>query len=145
MDKVVQGPGNKGGVDLHQTMEDIDKTMQAFIESANVDRVYSAPVEVGDTKIIHASENVVAMGFGAGAGYETPESSETSEMPEGEGGVGGAGAGGKTFCRPVAVIIASPEGVRVEPIFDRTKIAMAAVTAAGFMAGMLFRMSRGYK
>jgi hypothetical protein len=41
----------------------------------------------------------------------------------------------------VAVVIASPEGVRVEPVVDPTKIALAALTAAGFMLGMFFRMS----
>jgi hypothetical protein len=41
----------------------------------------------------------------------------------------------------VAVVIASPEGVRVEPVFDITKIALAGLTALGFMVGMMFRMS----
>jgi hypothetical protein len=49
------------------------------------------------------------------------------------------------FSRPVAVIIASPEGVRVEPVVDVTKIALAALTAAGFMVGMLLRMNRPRK
>jgi len=61
----------------------------------------------------------------------------------GEGGGGGGGGGGQTLSRPVAVIIASPDGVRVEPVADRTKVLMAAITAAGFVAGMFFRMSRG--
>jgi hypothetical protein len=41
------------------------------------------------------------------------------------------------------VVINSPEGVRVEPVVDVTKIALAALTAAGFMIGMLFKMTRG--
>ena len=44
--------------------------------------------------------------------------------------------------RPVAVIIAAPEGVRVEPVVDATKIGLAALTAAGFMFGMWMRMAR---
>jgi uncharacterized spore protein YtfJ len=143
MDKVVEGPGKTGGVNLHQTIEDINKTMEAFIETASVDRVYGKPIEVGDTKIIPAAENLVALGFGAGSGYGISEENEDSEVPNGEGSAGGGVGGGRTFSRPVAVIIASPEGIRVEPVFDRTKIAMAAITAAGFMAGMLFRMTRG--
>jgi hypothetical protein len=35
--------------------------------------------------------------------------------------------------------------VRVEPVADRTKVIMAAITAAGFVAGMFLRMSRGPK
>jgi uncharacterized spore protein YtfJ len=143
MDKVVQGPGKTAGVNVHQTMEDINKTMEAFIETASVDRVYGAPIEVGDTKIIPAAENLVVLGFGAGGGYGFSEGKEDSEIPEGDSGAGGGVGGGRTLSRPVAVIIASPEGIRVEPVFDRTKVAMAAITAAGFMAGMLFRMTRG--
>jgi uncharacterized spore protein YtfJ len=148
MDKVVKSPGNAGGVDLHQTMDDINATMKAFIDTANVDRVYGAPVEVGETIIIPAAENLVVMGFGAGGGYGTIESESDEETPKkgegmGEGGGGGGGGGGRTLSRPVAVIIASPEGVRIEPVADRTKVIMAAITAAGFVAGMFFRMTRG--
>jgi uncharacterized spore protein YtfJ len=148
MDKVVKGPGSAGGLDLHQTFDDINSTMEAFIESASVDRVYGAPVEVGETKIIPAAENLVIMGFGAGGGYgstefEGDEETQTAGEGVGEGGGGVGGGGGQTLSRPVAVIIASPDGVRVEPVADRTKVLMAAITAAGFVAGMFFRMSRG--
>jgi uncharacterized spore protein YtfJ len=57
------------------------------------------------------------------------------------GGEGtGGGGGGRSFARPVAVIIASPDGVRVEPVVDVTKIALAAFTAGAFMVGMFLRM-----
>ena len=81
MDKVVKGPGNAGGVDLHQTMDDVNTTMKAFIEAASVDRVYGAPIEVGETKIIPAAENLVVMGFGAGFGYGTSEFESNEETP----------------------------------------------------------------
>jgi uncharacterized spore protein YtfJ len=54
----------------------------------------------------------------------------------------GGGGGGRILSRPVAVVIASPEGVRVEPVVDITKVALAGLTALGFMIGMMFRMSR---
>jgi uncharacterized spore protein YtfJ len=152
MDKVVKGPGGSGGVDLHQTLDDINSTMESFLETASVDRVYGAPIEVGDTVIIPTAENLVIMGFGGGAGYgvadfENKKDEEASPPGEGtgEGGGGGGGGGGRTLSRPVAVIIASPEGVRVEPVADRTKVIMAAITAAGFVAGMFLKMSRGPK
>jgi uncharacterized spore protein YtfJ len=146
MDKVVKGPGSTGGLDLHQTFDDINSTMETFIESASVDRVYGAPVEVGETKIIPAAENLVVMGFGAGGGYGSAPiagDEETQSAGEGVGEGRGGGGGGRTLSRPVAIIIASPDGVRVEPVADRTKVLMAAITAAGFVAGMFFRMSRG--
>ena len=147
MDKVVKGPGDAGKFDLSQTFDEVNKTMNAFIETASVDKVYGAVVEVGDTKIIPTSENLVIMGFGAGGGYGKSEfegeESPTDGEGTGEGGGGGIGGGGRTLSRPVAVVIASPEGVRVEPVADRTKVIMAAITAAGFVAGMFLRMSRG--
>jgi uncharacterized spore protein YtfJ len=151
MDKVVKGPGSSAGADLHQTLDDINTTIKSFLETASVDRVYGKPIEVGSTKIIPTAENLVIMGFGAGSGYGTAdfEKSDEDDSPPGpgtgEGGGGGGGGGGRTLSRPVAVVIASPEGVRVEPVADRTKVIMAAITAAGFVAGMFLRMSRGPK
>jgi uncharacterized spore protein YtfJ len=148
MEKVVTSPGESGKIDLHQTFEDVNATMQAFIESASVDKVYGQPIEVGQTKIIPTSENLVVLGFGAGSGYGKGDFSDEESPPgegTGEGGGGGGGGGGRTLSRPVAVVIASPEGVRVEPVADRTKVIMAAITAAGFVAGMFLRMSRGPK
>lgn len=147
MDKVVTSPGDTGGFEFPDTNSDVNKTMVALIETANVDRVYGEPIEFGDTKIIPTSENLTFMGFGFGSGYGQGMSEEDSEEDdEGAPMVGagsGGGGGGRTFSRPVAVVIASPEGVRVEPIADRTKVIMAAITAAGFMASMVFRMMRG--
>ncbi|HUV27903.1 MAG TPA: spore germination protein GerW family protein [Anaerolineales bacterium] len=148
MDKVVKGPGGTGGVDLHQTLDDINSTMESFLETASVDRVYGAPIEVGSTVIIPTAENLVIMGFGAGSGYGSAdfENDEGDSPPgegTGEGGGGGGGGGGRTLSRPVAVVIVSPEGVRVEPVADRTKVIMAAITAVGFVGGMFLRMSRG--
>ena len=42
--------------------------------------------------------------------------------------------------RPVAAIVISPAGVRVEPIVDVTKIVLATFTTLGFMVAMLTRM-----
>lgn len=150
MDKAAKDPGGAGEIDLHQTLDDINSTMESFLETASVDRVYGAPIEVGTTKIIPAAENLVVMGFGAGAGYgrgnfEGNEEDSEPGQGTGEGGGGGGGGGGRTLSRPVAVVIATPEGVRVEPVADRTKVIMAAITAAGFVAGMFLRMSRGPK
>ena len=41
------------------------------------------------------------------------------------------------------MIISTPDGVRVEPVVDTTKIALAFVTALGFMFSMALRMRRG--
>jgi uncharacterized spore protein YtfJ len=150
MEKIVKGPGNADFVNLHQTLDDINSTMESFLEAASVDKVFGKPVEVGEMKIIPTSENLVIMGFGAGGGYGSADFEKEEKDSEpgegtGEGVGGGGGGGGRILSRPVAIVIASPEGVRVEPVADRTKVIMAAITAAGFVAGMFLRMTRGPK
>jgi uncharacterized spore protein YtfJ len=74
------------------------------------------------------------MGFGMGVG------SGGSDEQTGEGG--GGGGGGFSLSRPVAVIVSGPDGVRVEPVIDATKIALAALTAGAFIIGMVGRLGR---
>jgi uncharacterized spore protein YtfJ len=110
-----------------------------YLASASVEAVYGKPQKVGDTLIIPTAEVVNGLGFGLGSG----SGSGGPGGPEGASGSGsgaGGGAGGGLHTRPVAIIIASPEGVRVEPVVDATKIALALFTTLGFMFGMLFRM-----
>ena len=121
-------------------METIQDTLEQFIETANVEAVYGEPVRNGEMLVVPTAEVLCFMGFGVGSGRG--KSSEDDEE-QGEGEAGGGGGGGRVLSRPVAVVVASPEGVRVEPVVDFTKIGLAALTAAGFMAGMIVRMMRG--
>ena len=123
----------------------VQDTLGEFLQSASVDAVYGTPIQDGDTLIIPAAEVLTVMGFGVGSGRGTGYSKETDsdeeqndEMSEGSGS--GGGGGGRLLARPAAVIISTPEGVRVEPVVDVTKLGLAALTAAGFMVGMLLRM-----
>jgi uncharacterized spore protein YtfJ len=120
-------------------MDVIDLTMERFLDTASVDLVYGDPVEHGDTMIIPTAEILVGLGFGAGYGGGGSGKQEEEEG-QGYGEGGGGGGGGRTFSRPVAIVVSSPEGVRIEPVVDITKIALGALTAAGFMTGMLIRM-----
>ncbi len=128
---------------VEQAFDVIQDTMNTFLEAASVNAVYGQPIENGDTLIIPAAEILSGIGFGTGAGYG-PQSAE-GEKQQKTGGGGGGGGGGRVLSRPVAVIISSPEGVRVEPVVDATKIALAALTASGFMLAMLARMSNPRK
>jgi uncharacterized spore protein YtfJ len=118
-----------------EAIETIQGTMDKFLDSASVYAVYGEPIDHGDTAIIPTAEVLSVMGFGIGGG-----SGPRDEQGEVQGTGSGGGGGGRVLSRPVAVIVASPEGVRVEPVVDVTKIALAALTAAGFMLGMLLRM-----
>ena len=123
--------------DPGQAIDMVQETLETFLETADVNKVYAEPVVHGDTVIIPAAEVVAGMGFGAGYGAGGPLDED------GGGSGGGGGGGGKTFARPVAVIIADDNGVRVEPVIDPTKIALTALTAFGFIFGSIARMKRG--
>jgi len=121
--------------DIDRTNAVVQETLSKLIDAADVTKVYGRPIKQGDVAVIPASENLTLMGFGVGAGGGT----ENSE--DGTVGAGGGG-GGRTLSRPVAIIVVTPEGAYVEPVMDPTKVAMAAITAAGFMFGMMLRMLR---
>ncbi len=125
-------------VDNDPTLDTLADTVDRFLATACVDAVYGEPFEKGDYLIVPTAEVVAVMGIGLGSGNGPIEVEENKHKDTG-GGSGG-GAGGHVFSRPVAVIIASSEGVRVEPVVDVTKIALAALTAGGFMLGMLVKM-----
>jgi uncharacterized spore protein YtfJ len=125
-------PGDPG-------LEAYQETVEEFLAAADVRVVYGEPVMHEDTMIIPTAEVLCALGFATGSGSGM-DSSSNPEHPSGGKGSGGGG-GGRILSRPVAVVVASPEGVRVEPVFDITKIALAGITALGFMVGMMFRMS----
>lgn len=108
----------------------VQDTLESFLSAASTEAVYHEPVKHGNILMIPAAEVVSVMGFGLGGG-ETSETSADS---------GGGGGGGSVFSRPVAVIISSPEGVRIEPVFDLTKIALAGMTTGVLMLGMIARL-----
>jgi uncharacterized spore protein YtfJ len=117
----------------------IQNTMDEFLATADVHAVYGEPIEHGSTLIIPAAEVLCGMGFGVGSGSGSG-SGEDGSPAAGSGSGSGGGGGGRVFSRPVAVVISDSDGVRVEPVVDATKIALAALTAAGFMVGMILRM-----
>ena len=114
-------------------------TMEEFLATADVSVVYGEPIQHEDTLIIPTAEVLAGLGFGFGSG--SGNSPEEGDQKPAEGSGFGGGGGGRILSRPVAVVVASPEGVRVEPVIDITKIALAGLTALGFMVGMMFRMT----
>jgi uncharacterized spore protein YtfJ len=124
-------------VDYNRPLDIYQDNIDTFLEVADVSSAFGEPVQSGDNLIIPAAEVLAGMGFGVGAGF-----GRNSKADESQGGGSGGGGGGRVLSRPVAVVIASPEGVRVEPVVDVTKVALAALTAGGFMLATLARMSR---
>jgi len=132
------------------TFEFIQTEMDKLLAVANVEAVYGKPIHHNDTIIIPVSEVFAVLGVGGGSGMTEGEPTEEdeegeprhegSEQKSRSGSGSGGGGGGHTFARPVALVIAGPDGVRVEPVFDRTKVALAAFTAFGFMFATMARM-----
>jgi uncharacterized spore protein YtfJ len=139
-DETIQTPKASPEMDNGRALTIMQETMDNFLSAASVDAVYGKPVQNGDTVIIPTAEVLSGLGFGMGFGGG--EGADDDGKPaQGSGGSGGGGGGGgRVFSRPVALVIASPEGVRVEPVVDVTKLGLAALTALGFMIGMLARM-----
>lgn len=138
-------------VDPENGMSTMENTLNNFIATADVDAIYGKPIKSGDMLIIPTAEVLCGMGFGFGTGGFEGEKSqeekadapgEENAPPSGKGYGSGGGGGGYTFSRPVALVIATPNGVQVEPILDRTKILLAALTTAGFMFGMISGMMK---
>ncbi len=122
--------------------------MEKLYTVANPKAVFSEPVEVGEYKVITASEIQLMKGFGygsGGGGATMPTGEEDTENGDGEQSIGyggGGGGGGTVAARPVAVIEIGPHGVRVEPIVDPTKIAIAFFTTIVSIFVMGSKMKR---
>jgi uncharacterized spore protein YtfJ len=119
--------------------------MEKLYTVASPKAVFSDPVEAGEYKVITASELAIVKGFGYGGGGGTGPSQETEGEDSQEPTVGyggGGGGGGTAMARPVAAIEIGPHGVRVEPIVDPTKIAIAFFTTFISMMAMMAKMKR---
>lgn len=121
--------------------------LEDLIEVARPRSVYAEAITAGEYTIIPASEVYVGMGYGYGLGGGSGPERAGGETPGGQanpsGFGGGGGGGGASMGRPVAVVSIGADGVRVKPVVDPTKIAIALFTTLGSMAFMLSRMRRG--
>ncbi|MFN2189589.1 MAG: hypothetical protein ACK2T3_12570 [Candidatus Promineifilaceae bacterium] len=129
--------------------------MEKLYDIADPKAVYGEPVEVGEYKVITASEVYIMQGYGygygGGAGSGSPDTDTVDEGPDDKsdgqavGIGGGGGGGGSVSARPVAAIEIGPHGVRVEPIVDPTKIAIAFFTTLISIFAMSSRLKKGLK
>ena len=121
---------------LDVAQQTVEKIMSRVVDTAKVDAVFGQPVERGNATIIPCSEISVGFGFGSGSGPADEKGNQ---------GGGGAGAGGGARGRPIAAIVVTQDDVRVEPIMDLTKVALAGMTTGTFMLLWLLRLVRGTK
>jgi len=103
-------------------LEELFKAIEDMRDKASVRAVFGEPVEVGGKTIIPVAD--VKYGFGVGYGEGSPAKEEEAEPPaSGSGG----GAGGGIAARPVAVLEITDDGVKVKPIVDEGRIALAGI------------------
>lgn len=135
------------------SQKEANALMERLFVVAQPEMVFGEPVTQGEYTVITAREITVGLGFGYGggggvgpAGKEGESEAGAAQMAEGTGEAagygGGGGGGGSGAARPVAVIEIGPAGVRVEPVIDPTKIAIAMFTTLGAMGTMLLKMVR---
>jgi len=91
----------------------INSGLERFL-TVSADRVFAEPVRVGERVVIPAAAIEVSGGFGFGGDAQSN---------------GGGGAGGHQNGRPVAIIEAGPEGVRVRPVVDFTRVGLTVIAA----------------
>lgn len=129
-------------------------TMERLLSAADSAKVFGPPVVSGQSTVITAAEVAAGGGFGSGLGFglqnmskgrhpeENVEAGGTAgeEIPVGAGG--GGGGGGGSMGRPVAVITVTPEGIRVKPVLDVTKISLTAMAALMSLAVLAIKMFR---
>jgi uncharacterized spore protein YtfJ len=98
--------------------ERIRATMSSGLDrlmSVSADRVFAEPVRIGDRVVIPAASIEFSGGFGFGGDGNSN---------------GGGGGGGHQAGRPVAIIEAGPDGVRVKPVIDFTRVGLTLAAAA---------------
>ncbi len=120
---------------------------QKIFSAAQPGAVFGEPVVQGAYTVITASEVKAGGGFGFGRGFGPATApvapGETGQPPAPETlGGGGGGGGGWSAGRPVAIVVISPEGVRVRPVVDVTKLLIAAVSAWIGIGAVLARARR---
>ena len=114
------------------TVQGLLDSIAELQENANVNTIFGEPVVVKDRTVIPVAK--VAYGFGIGFGYGTADetASDTEDLKESE-------SGGGAYACPFAVIQVTPERVRVEPIVDEQKLAIAGSLLAGWSIFCLAR------
>jgi len=127
---------------LERAPENAAAMIDRIFAASRSDAVWSDPVQADGRTIITACEVAAGGGFGFGFGRkpqsESGPTNSDSSVPESGGGGGGGGSSG----RPVAMVIAGPEGVRVQPVVDVTKIALLALTTWGALVPILAGLKR---
>jgi uncharacterized spore protein YtfJ len=127
-------PAEQLGAAIEPPATAVKTTIEHLLASASANAAFGHPVPHEQGVVVPAAEVLSVIGFGFGAG-KVPR-----DAPDQLGNGTGGGGGGWVMTRPVSAIILTSHQIRQEVIIDFTKIALAAVAAAGAVAGLAFRL-----
>jgi len=128
-----------------------ERIMERIFSPTRHGAVFGEPVKSGEYTLITASEVSGGGGFGLGEGWSGQPGSDGNAGAQnttgtaggaGPSGGSGGGGGGGALGRPVAVIVIGPQGVKVEPIVDVTKIALQALKMWGRVTAILSSVAK---
>lgn len=107
-------------------------------KEANVNACFGEPVTVEGRTIIPVAR--VGYGFGVGAGQgPTAEVEDEALSDLEEVRPGGSGGGGGLTSSPLGVVEVTSQGVRVEPIVDTQRVAIASALVGAWSVFWLAR------
>jgi uncharacterized spore protein YtfJ len=124
---------------------ELDKLFDKVLAAAQPSAVFSPPVVSGAYTLITASEVMAGGGLGFGTGTGPTSTPQVNGKATTAGGIAqgsGGGGGGGSYGRPIAAILIGPDGVKIQPIADATKIALAAIAAWSSVALLAIRLAR---
>ena len=98
--------------------------------------VFGPPQEVAGKTVIPIAQVGYGFGLGFGEGERAGEGKEKGEKDSGAGGGGGASV------RPLAVLEVGPEGLRLLPVIDHTRVIIAGILFAAWAFFWGSRMGR---
>ncbi len=106
---------------------------ESLIDAVGVETVFGDPIRTDGRLIIPVAETSVGGGVG-GVQFATPEGTERREMRV---PLASQGGGGGASTRPVAVVVVTPDEVKIQPIFDFNRLALSGMaTAVGLWRGV---------
>src|SRR5260370_4866920 len=94
----------------------VQQVLSQLVSNASVDTVFGRPIERDGATVIPCSEIAVGFGMGSGTGPVDERGNPTGA---------GSGGGGGSQGRPIALIVMSHAGVRIEPLLVLTKAVLA--------------------
>lgn len=115
----------------------LNESLRRMMESVRADAIFGAAVEREGVTIIPCVSVQAGFGAGGGAGAGPTPANQATGAPTNQSVGSGIGGGGGARGRPVATIVLSQGHVRVLPVLDITRLAIAAMTTAGFFAAMI--------